>query len=189
MINKTIVEKHIEMKQFKNEELASSEFSMLESVIKTVKDISEGRSKDPSTKVGACIYDNETGGLFLGYNGFPKGIPDKIEVWNSRERKNGNPSKYDLVIHAEVNAEHKAKISGVDFKNATLITTHITCKDCFKNVVLKNGIREVVFCSYDVKSITKSDREMMFNIVKSNDDLKFYHYEEGQLTEVKGFNE
>jgi deoxycytidylate deaminase len=44
----------------------------------------EARSKDPSTKVGACIVDAKSGGLFLGYNGFPPGIPDDASVWNLR---------------------------------------------------------------------------------------------------------
>lgn len=32
------------------------------------------RSKDPSTKVGACIVDSQKRIVGIGYNGFPTGI-------------------------------------------------------------------------------------------------------------------
>lgn len=54
----------------------------------------DARSKDPSTKVGACIYDPRTGGLFLGYNGFPAGVKDLEEVWNLR--KDDGKRRFDV---------------------------------------------------------------------------------------------
>jgi dCMP deaminase len=111
------------------------------------------RSKDPSTKVGAAIYDPRSGGLFLGYNGFPAGIIDSDEVWQRRtdptelekETTNFLLTKYDLVVHAEVNAVRKALMGGVDLTAATLVCSLLPCPDCMKNVVLANGIKRVLY--------------------------------------------
>ena len=55
-------------------------------------------SKDPSTKVGAVITDQQNRIVSVGYNGFPQGIYDTEERLNNRE------TKYKMVIHAERNA-------------------------------------------------------------------------------------
>lgn len=55
-------------------------------------------SKDPSTKCGCVIADNQNRVVSIGYNGFPSGFPDDQELWNNREKK------LMLVIHAEMNA-------------------------------------------------------------------------------------
>lgn len=54
-------------------------------------------SKDPSTKVGCVIADEGGKVVGLGYNGFPICIRDD-------ERLNDRSQKYDLIIHAEMNA-------------------------------------------------------------------------------------
>ncbi len=38
--------------------------------------LSSYRSKDPSTKVGACIVDTDNKIVGVGYNGFPTGCSD-----------------------------------------------------------------------------------------------------------------
>ena len=53
-------------------------------------------SKDPSTKVGAVLANNKEFYSF-GYNGFPPNIEDN-------NRYNNRSIKYDLIIHAEINA-------------------------------------------------------------------------------------
>ena len=55
-------------------------------------------SKDPSTKIGAVIADNQGRVVALGYNGFARNIEDADEKLNLRELK------YEMVVHAEVNA-------------------------------------------------------------------------------------
>jgi dCMP deaminase len=57
-----------------------------------------GWSKDPSTKIGAVIADNQGRVVALGYNGFPRNIEDAEEKLALRELK------YEMVVHAEVNA-------------------------------------------------------------------------------------
>lgn len=110
------------------------------------------RSKDPSTQVGACIIDAHSGGLFLGYNGFPAGWPDTELQWEAKTPEVNDSlgrmfylTKYDLVIHAEVNAVRKALMAGVRMTDAVLVCTHLPCPQCFKDVVLANGIKRVVY--------------------------------------------
>ena len=38
--------------------------------------LSAGRSKDPSTQVGACIVNDENRIMSVGYNGMPAGCSD-----------------------------------------------------------------------------------------------------------------
>ena len=57
-----------------------------------------GWSKDPSTKVGAVIAGDDHIVRGLGYNGFPRGVPDTPANYENRE------IKYDRIIHAEMNA-------------------------------------------------------------------------------------
>ena len=44
--------------------------------------LSAMRSKDPNTKVGACIVNSEKKILSVGYNGFPIGLSDEKFPWN-----------------------------------------------------------------------------------------------------------
>lgn len=57
-----------------------------------------GWSKDPSTKTGAVIVGPDRSVLSVGFNGFPKGMPDLPKLYENREEK------YSRIIHAEVNA-------------------------------------------------------------------------------------
>ncbi len=55
-------------------------------------------SKDPSTKVGAVIMRPDKSISSVGYNGFPRKMPDNPEYYTDREEK------YSRIIHGEVNA-------------------------------------------------------------------------------------
>ena len=91
-------------------------------------------SKDPSTKVGAVIANDQHQVLSLGYNGFPRGVLDKKSRYEDRE------IKLKFVAHAERNALDNAF---VDVRGATLYTTLCPCNECAKSIVQK-GIRRVV---------------------------------------------
>jgi dCMP deaminase len=98
-------------------------------------------SKDPSTKVGAILVSPDRTRISVGYNGFPRQIPDLEKWWNNREGDEKEFSKYELVRHAEMNAITQAK---TDLANWTLYVTHHPCMDCAKNIVAE-GITRVVF--------------------------------------------
>ena len=63
--------------------------------------LSSLRSKDPATKVGACIVDDANKVVSIGYNGMPRGLDESKLSWN---RGADLDSKYLYVCHAEFNA-------------------------------------------------------------------------------------
>ena len=97
-------------------------------------------SKDPSTKVGAVVIGKHGQVLSQGYNGFPRGIRDTEERFLDRERK------YELVVHAEMNAIYNASLSGMSLKGATLYVYGLPiCNECAKGII-QVGIKKVVAC-------------------------------------------
>lgn len=105
--------------------------------------LSSLRSKDPNTKVGACIVNTSNRIIGVGYNGFPNGCSDSSFPW---EREGGFlDTKYAYVVHAEVNAILNATVPVV---NATLYATLFPCNECAKHII-QSGIKEVVY--YDDK--------------------------------------
>jgi dCMP deaminase len=55
-------------------------------------------SKDPSTKVGCVIADDQHRILSTGFNGLPRGIDDDAGLLTNRD------AKLSTIIHAETNA-------------------------------------------------------------------------------------
>ena len=101
-------------------------------------------SKDPSRKVGSVIVDNKKRVLSLGYNGFPRGVEDKPEMYEDRE------TKLLFVCHAERNALDNAPNS---VEGATLYSTLFPCNECAKSIV-QRGIKNVI----TVQSGQETDR-------------------------------
>ena len=95
-------------------------------------------SKDPSTKVGAVVIGNNGEVLSQGYNGFPRSIKDTPERLKDREKK------YNLVVHAEMNAIYNASLNGVSLKGSTLYVYGLPiCNECAKGVI-QVGIDKVL---------------------------------------------
>lgn len=110
--------------------------------LKIAKEISTW-SKDPSSKIGAVIVNDDRRILATGYNGFPRGIEDSDERLNNREEK------YPRIIHAELNALMNALYNGVSVKDATLYVYGLPiCSDCTKSVI-QSGIKHVVLSKPD----------------------------------------
>jgi dCMP deaminase len=95
-------------------------------------------SKDPSTQVGAVVVGSDGQILSQGFNGFPRGIKDSEERLNNRERK------YELIVHAEMNAIYNASLNGVSLKDSTLYIYGLPiCNECAKGVI-QVGIKKVI---------------------------------------------
>lgn len=115
------------------------------------------RSKDPSTKVGACIVNENKRIVGIGYNGLPCGCSDDEFPW---ERTGGFlDTKYAYVVHAEPNAILNATS---DLTNATLYVTLFPCNECAK-LIIQSGIREIVYVSdkYQDTDASKASRRML----------------------------
>jgi deoxycytidylate deaminase len=153
--------------------LITSPTPLQRSIMDVVKTWALSRSKDPTSKVGAGIYDPRTGGLFLGYNGFPKGVPDAPEIWNNRAVAGALDvdlplTKYDLVVHAEMNAVRKALMAGVDLSKAELFCTHMPCPHCTRDVIVSNSIANVYFEIEDYRSNTPRNRFVTLQLIASS---------------------
>ena len=114
------------------------------------------RSKDPSTRVGACIVDENKIILSTGYNGFPKGCSDDEFSWE----RIGEDTKYNYVVHAELNAILNA--GGRSLRGSTLYVSLFPCNECTK-AIIQSGIKEVVYLSdkYASTTPTQASKRML----------------------------
>jgi len=90
-------------------------------------------SKDPSTKVGAAIFDDKRRLISVGYNGLPRGVADTDARLLDRE------VKYKMVLHAERNAMAFASTS---LEGSTLFCTHPCCTQCAAQAI-QMGVKNV----------------------------------------------
>jgi len=135
------------------------------------------RSKDPSTKVGACIVDVNHKVVSIGYNGMPCGVPEEELSW-SRDGE-GLDSKYLYVCHAEFNAILNTR-NGSDLKGCTLYVTLFPCNECAK-AVIQTGIKEIVYLDNKYKDTVGTQASLkMLNLA----GVKLRQYQ-GRVPEIK----
>ena len=104
--------------------------------------LSSYRSKDPNTRVGACIVNNKNRIMSVGYNGFPMGCSDDEFPWD-RTGDEYN-TKYPYVCHAELNAILNAR--GASLEGCKIYVALFPCNECAK-AIIQCGIKEVVYLS------------------------------------------
>jgi dCMP deaminase len=92
-------------------------------------------SKDPSTKVGAVIFDPKRRIVSAGYNGFARGVKDTPERLSNRD------IKYRMVLHAEKNA---ILFATAPLDGCTIAVTHPCCAQCAAQVI-QSGIKHVLW--------------------------------------------
>lgn len=91
-------------------------------------------SKDPETKVGACVVTGDNRQVSFGYNGFARGFNETSDDWNSEE-------KHDYLIHAELNAILNAPFPT---GGCALYCSTIPCHKCLAQA-LNAGITTVLY--------------------------------------------
>jgi dCMP deaminase len=92
-------------------------------------------SKDPSTQVGAVIVRPDRTIASVGYNGFPRGCDDVLELLEDR------PTKYMRTVHAEVNAIISAR---EPLHGCTLYVWPLhPCANC-TGIIIQSGISRIV---------------------------------------------
>lgn len=112
------------------------------------------RSKDPATKVGCIVVDQQNRIIGTGYNGMSIGMKETQELWE-------RPTKYAHVIHAEVNALNYLTKTA---QNATLYTTMFCCADCAKRVA-REKLSRVVYLNDKYDNLTTREIFKCHNIV------------------------
>lgn len=119
----------------------SKEYITWDQYFMGVAKLSALRSKDPNTKVGACIVNEKKRIVGIGYNGLPYGCSDDEFPWE----RDGDflETKYPYVVHAEPNAILN---STNKLDNATLYVTLFPCNECAK-LIIQSGIKEIVYVS------------------------------------------
>ncbi len=120
--------------------------------------LSAHRSKDPNTRVGACIINEHNNIIGIGYNGFPKGCHDDVLPW-SRKAEHPNDTKYPYVVHAEANAILN---STKNLHGSKLYVALFPCNECAK-LIIQSGIKEIVYLSdkYKESHSTQASKRML----------------------------
>ena len=86
-------------------------------------------------KVGAVLVRPDRTIAAVGFNGFPRGVLDHAERYDDR------PTKYEMVVHAELNALLSSRES---LEGYTLYVTPLPpCSQCAA-AIIQRGIRKVV---------------------------------------------
>jgi dCMP deaminase len=112
-------------------------------------------SKDPSTKVGAVIADNQGRVVALGYNGFPRKVEDAEDKLAVRELK------YEMVVHAEVNA---VLIAGRSTTGGTIYAHGAPiCPRC-ASVLIQAGVTRAVAAAPRSGTGIKWDRDGLITL-------------------------
>jgi dCMP deaminase len=93
-------------------------------------------SKDPSTQTGAVIVRPNRSVCSVGFNGFPRVMPDNPEWYANREEK------YSRVVHCEMNAQIFAR---EPLDGYTLYTWPFASCDRCCVTMLQSGIIRFVF--------------------------------------------
>jgi len=111
-------------------------------------------SKDPSTKVGAAIFDDKRRILSVAYNGFPRGVED------SQARLQDRETKYKMVLHAEQNA---MAFATAPLHGATMFCTHPCCTQCAA-MAIQRGVKHVCWPTPDPEFVRRWSNDMTLSM-------------------------
>lgn len=112
------------------------------------------KSKDPSSKMGCVIVDNNKRVVSLGYNGMVQGANESKMTLEER------PMKYYFAIHSEMNA---LIFAHQDLTGCTVYNRVATCENCLK-YCLQAGIKRFVYKELRVHSHSTDPKKSMTNI-------------------------
>ena len=109
----------------------------------SIAELSANLSKDPITKVGACIIQNRRI-KSTGFNGAPQTFPDNLVPFDIKNPTRLIDQKNTYMCHAELNAvlNYDGKIS--DLKDADIYVTVSPCSKC-ACMLAQVGIKRVIF--------------------------------------------
>lgn len=112
------------------------------------------KSKDPSSKNGCVIVDENHRPVSFGYNGMIQGADESKLTLSER------PMKYYFAIHSEMNA---LLFAHRDVTGCTLYNRMATCENCLK-YCLQAGIKRFVYGQLRVNSHTHDKTKSMTSV-------------------------
>ena len=115
--------------------------------------LSAKRSKDPVKQTGACIVNESNRIVGIGYNGFPRNIPNDSLSWEDGPEDDIN-SKHMYVCHAAMNAILNKNQE--DLSRTRIYTTHFPCNECAK-IITQSGIKKVIYAHPSLNDCVKSE--------------------------------
>lgn len=120
--------------------------------MKIAETVSE-KSKDPSSKMGCVIVDQNKRVVSLGYNGMVQGADETKMTLSER------PMKYYFAIHSEMNA---VIFAHQDLTGCTVYNRVATCENCLK-YCLQAGVKRFVYKELRVNSHSTDPKKSMTN--------------------------
>ena len=112
------------------------------------------KSKDPSSKMGCVIVDQNKRVVSQGYNGMIQGADESKMTLSER------PMKYYFAIHSEMNA---VLFAHQDLTGCTVYNRVATCENCLK-YCLQAGIKRFVYRELRVHSHSTDPKKSMTNV-------------------------
>lgn len=119
------------------------------------------RSKDAQTQHGCVITDQNCRVIGVGYNSFPKGMPDDL-------LPNIRPAKYDWMVHSERNALANCIIRP---DNGIAYVTGQPCNDC-AIAMYQEGIRKFVLAKRHGSALLKDRDASVFEVLTKAGDVE-----------------
>lgn len=114
------------------------------------------RSHDAQTQHGCVITDKDHRILGLGYNGFPRNLPDHL-------LPDTRPEKYPWMIHAERNALSNCAIRP---ENGIAYVTGQCCNDCIMSL-WQEGVRQVYMINnHGTHLFDQKQKEIFDNFIR-----------------------
>lgn len=123
--------------------------------------VASQRSHDIHTQHGCVITDQYNRILGIGYNGFPRDLPDDLLPTN-------RPDKYAWMIHAERNALSNCVVRP---DNGIAYVTGQCCNDCVM-ALWQEGIREVYMANSHGTHLFSDDQKKQFDTFVTMSHIK-----------------
>lgn len=116
--------------------------------------VASSRSKDSQTQHGCVITDSNNKILGVGYNSFPRDMPDKL-------LPNLRPEKYKWMVHAERNALSNCTQRP---ENGTAYITGPPCLDCAKSLY-QEGIKNFICVKGHSTHLKDEEDDIVFEML------------------------
>ncbi len=121
--------------------------------------VAASKSKEPSTKVGCVIVDENNNVVSIACNDY---AIDPSSKYSTDEK----PMRYLISVHAEMRA---LILAGKSIKNCKAYITHASCENCLKHLIVA-GVKEIIYekLSTNTGFINDEGHEAIVRMVKAS---------------------